>query len=319
MWLGDARHRDRRRDADEDQQRRHQEAAADAEHAGDESDREPHRQDEEDVDRQVGDREVDLHARQIRRFEAPHKFRGERHHRRRSAGEADRVSTGFAARHPTWRLTKSRQEAAAPTRARSWHRASPARRPANGSRLGTQRVGDGILPVLAAQARLAALFYCAGRGMDKSSLGPTTGGLRLAGAVASAAAVSQPPAGVLTCDRRLRLRLGRPGLHRGLRRRQRLLVEPGADVVALLGGFPVALAGREREPLVGFGQVLLDADAAGIEDRRDCTGCRRRRSRRPCGTTAPRSGSRACRRCPRRRARRDCACALALPASPAAR
>jgi hypothetical protein len=54
--------RDRGRDADEDQQRRHQEAAADAEHAGDESDRRAHRQDEENIDRNVGDREVELHA-----------------------------------------------------------------------------------------------------------------------------------------------------------------------------------------------------------------------------------------------------------------
>ena len=60
MWVDDARHRDRRRHADEDQQRRHQEAAADAEHAGDESDRQPHPQNEEDVDRHVGDREIDL-------------------------------------------------------------------------------------------------------------------------------------------------------------------------------------------------------------------------------------------------------------------
>ena len=60
---GDARDRDRRRDAEEDQERRHQEAAADAEHAGDEADREPHGEDDEDVDRQVGDRKVDLHGR----------------------------------------------------------------------------------------------------------------------------------------------------------------------------------------------------------------------------------------------------------------
>ena len=55
--------RDRRRDADEDQKRRHQEAAADTEHAGDEPDRRAHRQDEENIDRNVGDREVELHAR----------------------------------------------------------------------------------------------------------------------------------------------------------------------------------------------------------------------------------------------------------------
>ena len=44
-------------------QRRHQEAAADAEHAGDETNRRAHRQDEENIDRNVGNREVELHAR----------------------------------------------------------------------------------------------------------------------------------------------------------------------------------------------------------------------------------------------------------------
>ena len=63
---GDRGDGDRRRDADEDQQRRHQEAAADPEHAGHEADRRPHRQDEEDVDRNVGDRKVELHARSLR-------------------------------------------------------------------------------------------------------------------------------------------------------------------------------------------------------------------------------------------------------------
>ena len=43
-------------------QRRHQEAAADAEHPRDESDRQPHGQDQKNIDRQVGDREIDLHA-----------------------------------------------------------------------------------------------------------------------------------------------------------------------------------------------------------------------------------------------------------------
>jgi hypothetical protein len=56
-----ARDRDRGRDADEDQQRRHQEAAADAEHARNESDREPHEEDQQDIDGQFGDRKVDLH------------------------------------------------------------------------------------------------------------------------------------------------------------------------------------------------------------------------------------------------------------------
>ena len=54
-----------RRDADEDQERRHQESATDPEHAGDEPDRCAHRQDEEDIDRNVGDREVELHARPL--------------------------------------------------------------------------------------------------------------------------------------------------------------------------------------------------------------------------------------------------------------
>jgi hypothetical protein len=58
-----ARHRDRGSDADEDQERGHQKAAADAEHAGDESDREPHDQDQEHIDGYFGDREVDLHGR----------------------------------------------------------------------------------------------------------------------------------------------------------------------------------------------------------------------------------------------------------------
>ena len=62
MWLATLATATAGRDADEDQQRRHQEAAADAEHARDESDREPHGQDQEDVDGQVGDREIDLHA-----------------------------------------------------------------------------------------------------------------------------------------------------------------------------------------------------------------------------------------------------------------
>ena len=60
---GDARDRDRRRDTEEDEQRRHQKSAADAEHAGNEPDCETHGQNDKNVDRQVGDRKVDLHAR----------------------------------------------------------------------------------------------------------------------------------------------------------------------------------------------------------------------------------------------------------------
>ena len=42
MWLATVATATAGDDADEDQQRRHQEAAADAEHARDEPDREPH-------------------------------------------------------------------------------------------------------------------------------------------------------------------------------------------------------------------------------------------------------------------------------------
>ena len=59
---GDARDRDSGRHPDEDQQRRHQEPAADAEHARNETDRQPHRQYEEDVHGDIGNRKIDLHA-----------------------------------------------------------------------------------------------------------------------------------------------------------------------------------------------------------------------------------------------------------------
>src|SRR5690349_16021624 len=62
---GDTRHGHARRHADEDQQRRHQESAADAEHPGNEPDREPHPEDQEDIDRKVGDRKVNLHGRNL--------------------------------------------------------------------------------------------------------------------------------------------------------------------------------------------------------------------------------------------------------------
>ena len=65
----DRGHRHRRGYAEEDQQRRHQEPAADAEHAGNESDRDAEAEDHEDIDRQFRDREVELHGRGFRRFE----------------------------------------------------------------------------------------------------------------------------------------------------------------------------------------------------------------------------------------------------------
>jgi len=63
---GDGGDRDRGCDADKDQERRHQESAADAEHAGHETNRRAHRQDEENIDRYIGDRKVQLHARLLR-------------------------------------------------------------------------------------------------------------------------------------------------------------------------------------------------------------------------------------------------------------
>jgi hypothetical protein len=62
------------------------------------------------------------------------------------------------------------------------------------------------------------------------------------------------------------LRLGREGLDRELGRRQRLGVEALRDIVALAAGVGVALGCRQAEPFEGFGEVLLHADAAGIED-----------------------------------------------------
>ena len=60
---GDAGDRDGRLHADEDQQRRHEESAANSEHAGDEPDRKPHREQQKDVDGNVGDgKKEDLHG-----------------------------------------------------------------------------------------------------------------------------------------------------------------------------------------------------------------------------------------------------------------
>src|SRR6188508_58322 len=70
----------------------------------------------------------------------------------------------------------------------------------------------------------------------------------------------------LDVHRLVRRRVGRPRLHRKLGGDERLLVEASRYVVALLGGILVALLRGEREPLVGFGEVLIDADPAGIED-----------------------------------------------------
>ena len=54
--------RDGRRHADEDQQRRHQEPAADAEHPRQEADDAAHDEDEQPVDGHFGDGEINLHG-----------------------------------------------------------------------------------------------------------------------------------------------------------------------------------------------------------------------------------------------------------------
>src|SRR5262245_6383061 len=67
-------------------------------------------------------------------------------------------------------------------------------------------------------------------------------------------------------DRVVGLGLGAKGLDRELGGGERLRVEALCDVVALACRIRVSLCRGEAEPFVGFGEVLLDADAAGIED-----------------------------------------------------
>src|ERR1700726_3690878 len=67
-------------------------------------------------------------------------------------------------------------------------------------------------------------------------------------------------------DSVVRLRFRHEGLDRQFCRSQRLGVEPLGDIVALAPGIRVALRRGQAEPLEGFGEVLFDADAAGIED-----------------------------------------------------
>ena len=58
--IGGTRHRDRRRHADQDQQRREQETAADAEHARENADRRAEQQQADNVERDRGDGQVDV-------------------------------------------------------------------------------------------------------------------------------------------------------------------------------------------------------------------------------------------------------------------
>src|SRR5215210_7534224 len=70
----------------------------------------------------------------------------------------------------------------------------------------------------------------------------------------------------LRVHRLIRRRIGRKGLNRELGGDERLLIEAARDILALLGGVLVALLRGEREPLVGFGEVLVDADAARVKN-----------------------------------------------------
>src|SRR6516162_3037868 len=65
----------------------------------------------------------------------------------------------------------------------------------------------------------------------------------------------------LDLGRSLRRVLRGPSLYCGRRGLERVLIEPEAQLVTLLGRFDIAILGRNRKPLVGFGQVLLHADA----------------------------------------------------------
>ena len=63
--VGHAGHRHGRRDAEEHQHRRHQEAAADAEQAGDEAHQRAQRHQERRVHRDLGDGQVDVQTQRL--------------------------------------------------------------------------------------------------------------------------------------------------------------------------------------------------------------------------------------------------------------
>src|SRR5258708_9040672 len=67
-------------------------------------------------------------------------------------------------------------------------------------------------------------------------------------------------------DGGLRLRFDGKGLDREPGGRERLGVQPFRNIVTLVRRVRVALRRCQAEPFEGFGEVLFDADAAGIED-----------------------------------------------------
>src|SRR4051812_36724235 len=70
----------------------------------------------------------------------------------------------------------------------------------------------------------------------------------------------------LEIGRLVGLALGSEVLRGELRRRQSLRVEPGRNLIALLGGVAVAVRGGQRKPSIRFRQIGLNADAAGKKD-----------------------------------------------------
>src|SRR5262249_58545264 len=69
-------------------------------------------------------------------------------------------------------------------------------------------------------------------------------------------------------DRVCGLRNCRPALRSGAGRGKRRRVYARSDFAALLRGILVSLLRGKEEPLVGFGQILLDAHTARIKDRK---------------------------------------------------
>src|SRR5262245_48257702 len=160
----------------------------------------------------------------------------------------------------------------------AWPRRRRCDAPRMGLRLGTQRVGGAIVPMLAAAGTPWRRFLlCRTRGKGQVELGTVElGGGRRRLALGSGLRRGSrdrrcgrgvPAAGRrLHLDRGLRLRLRGPGLRGALRGGQRSLVEAPTEVVALLRGFAVAVARSQGEPLVGLGRILLDPDAARVQD-----------------------------------------------------
>ena len=97
---------------------------------------------------------------------------------------------------------------------------------------------------------------------------------------------------------------GAKALDRVLGGGERLGVQLGGDLVALLGGFAVALGWLRARTICRIRRSSSRCRGRARTARRDCTGCRRCRAAPPCGTRARRWRNPACRRCPRHRARR---------------